>query len=72
MSKIQFGLVIPADALAKANRALYLEQVKRLLDQVKSEYHGAWLIDHLQFEGQDVLEGWTTLTYLCGLYPQLQ
>jgi alkanesulfonate monooxygenase SsuD/methylene tetrahydromethanopterin reductase-like flavin-dependent oxidoreductase (luciferase family) len=72
MSKVQFGIVIPADALDKVNRSLYMGEDNRLLNYVKSNYHGAWLIDHLQFEDEDVLEGWTTLTYLSALYPQLQ
>jgi len=39
---------------------------------VKGSYDSAWLIDHLQFEDGDVLEGWTALTYLSALHPELQ
>ena len=64
MTKIEFGLVVPADD--------YMEDVNRLLNSVKGAYHSAWSIDHLQFEDGDVLEGWTALTYLCALHPELQ
>jgi alkanesulfonate monooxygenase SsuD/methylene tetrahydromethanopterin reductase-like flavin-dependent oxidoreductase (luciferase family) len=69
---VQFGLVVPADALDKARRHLYLEDVNRLLTYVQGSYDAAWVIDHLQFEDSDVLEGWTTLTYLAALHPALR
>lgn len=72
MGKAQFGLVVPGDALDKSRRHLYLEDVNRLLDLVKGHYSSAWLIDHLQFGGSDVLEGWTALTYLSALHPELE
>jgi hypothetical protein len=59
MSKVQFGIVIPADALDKVNRSLYMGEVNRLLNYVKSNYHGAWLIDHLQFEDEIIKTLWT-------------
>lgn len=71
MSKIQFGLVVPADALDKARRHAYMEDVNALLNAVKGAYDSAWFIDHLQFENSDVLEGWTALTYLSALHPEL-
>lgn len=72
MAKVQFGLVVPGDALDKSRRHLYMEDVNRLLTYVKGHYDSAWLIDHLQFEGMDVLEGWTALTYLSALHPELR
>ena len=72
MGKVQFGLVVPADALDKSRRRHYMEDVNRLLNAVKGHYASAWCIDHLQFEDQDVLEGWTALTYLSALHPELQ
>ena len=72
MTSVQFGLVIPADTLDKSRQHLYMEDVCRLLDSVKGHYHSAWLIDHLQFGSSAVLEGWTALTYLSALYPELQ
>ena len=72
MVKVQFGLEVPADALDKSRRHLYMEDVNRLLDYVKGHYDSAWLIDHLQFGNSDVLEGWTALAYLSTLHPELQ
>jgi alkanesulfonate monooxygenase SsuD/methylene tetrahydromethanopterin reductase-like flavin-dependent oxidoreductase (luciferase family) len=72
MTKVQFGLVVPGDFLDKARRHHYMADVNRLLNSVKGSYHSAWFIDHLQFEDSDVLEGWTALTYLSALHPELQ
>jgi alkanesulfonate monooxygenase SsuD/methylene tetrahydromethanopterin reductase-like flavin-dependent oxidoreductase (luciferase family) len=72
MARVQFGLVVPSDALDKSRRHLYMEDVNRLLDYVKGHYDSAWLIDHLQFGDSDVLEGWTALTYLSALHPELR
>ncbi len=71
MSKVQFGLIVPGDALDKSRRHLYSEDVDRLLTSVKGHFHSAWFIDHLQFGSADVLEGWTALTYLSALHPEL-
>lgn len=68
MGKVQFGLLVPEYALDRSRRQLYLEDVNRLLTYVQGHYDSAWFIDHL--EG-DVLEGWTALTYLSALHPEL-
>src|SRR5688500_1213325 len=68
MRPVQFGLIVPETALDRSRRHLYLEDVNRLLTYVKGHYASAWLIDHLQ---QDVLEGWTALTYLAALHPEM-
>lgn len=72
MGKVQFGLVVPGDALDRSRRHLYLDDVNRLLNYIEGHYHSAWFIDHLQFKRSDVLEGWTALTYLSALHPRLQ
>lgn len=64
--------MVPGDYLDKARRQNYLEDVNHLLRTVKGAYTSAWFIDHLQFEDNDVLEGWTALTYLAALHPELQ
>src|SRR4051812_17241390 len=68
MPPVQFGLIVPETALDRSRRHLYMEDVNRLLNYVKGHFASAWSIDHLQ---QDVLEGWTALTYLSALHPQL-
>ena len=65
---VQFGLIVPEIALDTSRRHLYMEDVNRLLNYVKGHYASAWFIDHLQ---QEVLEGWTALTYLAALHPEL-
>lgn len=71
MSPVQFGLILPGDALDKSRRHLYAEDVARLLSVAKGHFHSAWFLDHLQFRDLDVLEGWTALTYLSALHPEL-
>jgi alkanesulfonate monooxygenase SsuD/methylene tetrahydromethanopterin reductase-like flavin-dependent oxidoreductase (luciferase family) len=68
MGKVQFGLVVPEYPLDLSRRDLYMEDVNRLLAYVKGHYDSAWFIDHL--DGL-VLEGWTALTYLSALHPEL-
>src|SRR5687768_11036428 len=69
MGKVQFGLIVPDIALDTSSRHLYMENVHSLLNYVKGHYVSAWSIDHLQ---GDVLEGWTAITYLSALHPELQ
>jgi len=71
VGKVQFGLVVPTETLDRARRHLYLEDVQRLLASVTGAYTSAWCVDHLQFADGDVLEGWTTLTYLAARHPGL-
>jgi alkanesulfonate monooxygenase SsuD/methylene tetrahydromethanopterin reductase-like flavin-dependent oxidoreductase (luciferase family) len=71
MGTVQFGLVVPTETLDQARRHLYQEDVHRLLTAVTGVYTSAWCVDHLQFADADVLEGWTTLTYLAALHPAL-
>jgi alkanesulfonate monooxygenase SsuD/methylene tetrahydromethanopterin reductase-like flavin-dependent oxidoreductase (luciferase family) len=68
MPPIHFGLIVPEIALERSRRRHYLEDVNRLLNLVKGHYVSAWFIDHLQY---DLLEGWTALTYLAALHPEL-
>lgn len=68
MGQVQFGLIVPEYPLDVSRRHLYMEDINRLLTYVKGHYDSAWFIDHL--EGL-VLEGWTALTYLSALHPEL-
>ena len=71
MGKVQFGLILPGDALDKSRRNHYMDDVNRLLNAAKGHFDSAWFIDHLQSEDRDVVEGWTALTYLSALHPEL-
>lgn len=72
MNHIQLGFTMPGDALDKARRATFVEDLNRALDLVTGHFDSAWLIDHLQFGDADVLEGWTALTYMAALHPRLK
>ena len=72
MTRIQFGFCMPADKLDKHRRATFSEDLNCALDLVTGHFDSAWIIDHLQFGDDDVLEGFTALTYLAALHPQLK
>jgi alkanesulfonate monooxygenase SsuD/methylene tetrahydromethanopterin reductase-like flavin-dependent oxidoreductase (luciferase family) len=71
MPNIQFGFVMPADQLEKTKRATYVTDLNRALRLISGHFASAWVIDHLQFGTADVLEGFTTLSYMAALHPQL-
>ena len=72
MTHVQFGFGMPADSLNKQHRASYTADLNRALDLVAGHFDSAWMIDHLQFGQDDLLEGFTTLTYFAALHPQLK
>lgn len=71
MTRIRFGLSIPAYDLDKARRATYADDCNRVLDLASGHFDSAWIIDHLQAGDADLLEGFTTLTYMSALHPRL-
>jgi alkanesulfonate monooxygenase SsuD/methylene tetrahydromethanopterin reductase-like flavin-dependent oxidoreductase (luciferase family) len=72
MKPIQLGFIMPADQLDKRQRATYLADLKRALDLISGHFDSAWIIDHLQFGNQDILEGFTALSYAAALQPQIK
>jgi alkanesulfonate monooxygenase SsuD/methylene tetrahydromethanopterin reductase-like flavin-dependent oxidoreductase (luciferase family) len=72
MTRIQFGFCMPADKLDKQRRATFNEDLNRALELVTGHFDSAWVIDHLQFGGDDMLEGFTALSYMAALHPQLR
>ena len=46
--------------------------MNRLINTVKGSFVSAWFIDHLESREGDSMEGWTALTYLAALHPELQ
>ena len=72
MPRVQFGFIMPADQLNKAKRATYVEDLNQALTLISGHFDSAWIIDHLQFDDSNVLEGFTTLTYMMALHPQLK
>ncbi len=53
------------------DRATFMDAARKCLDVIKGRFSSVWLSDHLQFEDEDLLEGWTALTYLAGMQPDL-
>lgn len=72
VNRIRFGFVMPADQLDKTRRATFVDDLDRALSLVSGHFDSAWIIDHLQFDDQDVLEGFTTLAYMAARHPQLK
>jgi alkanesulfonate monooxygenase SsuD/methylene tetrahydromethanopterin reductase-like flavin-dependent oxidoreductase (luciferase family) len=72
MTHIQFGFCMPGDSLDKQRRATFVADLNRALDLVSGHFDSAWFVDHLQFGAADVLEGFTALTYMAALHPQLK
>ncbi|HEU5086770.1 MAG TPA: LLM class flavin-dependent oxidoreductase [Roseiflexaceae bacterium] len=72
MTSVQFGFTMPADQLDKTQRATFVQDLNRALTLISGHFDSAWFIDHLQFGDADVLEGFTALSYMAALHPQLK
>jgi alkanesulfonate monooxygenase SsuD/methylene tetrahydromethanopterin reductase-like flavin-dependent oxidoreductase (luciferase family) len=72
MTSLQFGWVLPMPGEREAiTQTAFLEHLSQEMQFVAKHFHSVWCCDHLQFNNYQVLEGWTMLTYLAALYPQL-
>jgi alkanesulfonate monooxygenase SsuD/methylene tetrahydromethanopterin reductase-like flavin-dependent oxidoreductase (luciferase family) len=72
MTPIQFGWVLPWPGKREClSQTAFLERLSQGLQLVAKHFHSVWCYDHLQWNSDQVLEGWTMLTYLAPLYPQL-
>jgi len=55
----------------------FVSEILRSLEKVESNFHSAWLSDHMipwadwQSPGTNNLEGWTTINYLIGVFKRL-
>src|SRR5260370_32113622 len=70
MSSIEFGLSLTAQP--RMARETYLKQIRESLDIVSGHFHSIWFVEHVQFQDNPVLEGWTALTYMAACYPTFQ
>lgn len=68
MTQIQFGFTMPAEQSDKTRRMTFVEDLNRALKVINGHFDSAWMIDHLP----DVLEGFTALTYMSALHPQIK
>jgi alkanesulfonate monooxygenase SsuD/methylene tetrahydromethanopterin reductase-like flavin-dependent oxidoreductase (luciferase family) len=72
MRPITFGLVLPAGSPTREGRTTFVADVHRALALVAGHFDTAWMIDHLQDGASDMLESFTTISYLTALYPQFR
>lgn len=70
MSRIQFGLSLSSGPRSDAQLQTYMDDVRTGLELMKGAFDSVWVVDHLQYENNPILEGWTALTYLAALYPE--
>ncbi len=72
MTKINLGFNMPADQLDKSQRSTYVDDLNQALSLISGHFDSAWIIDHLQDGDADLLEGFTTLSFMAALHPQLK
>ena len=63
---------MPADSLDKSRRTTFVADLNRTLQVAAGHFDAAWIIDHLQDSTDDSLEGFTTLSYMAAMHPQLK
>jgi alkanesulfonate monooxygenase SsuD/methylene tetrahydromethanopterin reductase-like flavin-dependent oxidoreductase (luciferase family) len=72
MTSVQLGMVMPAEWRDKRQRSTHVEDLNRALRLISGHFDSAWMVDHLMGDGTDHLEGFTALSYMAALHPQLQ
>jgi alkanesulfonate monooxygenase SsuD/methylene tetrahydromethanopterin reductase-like flavin-dependent oxidoreductase (luciferase family) len=69
MSNPTLGWVVtPSTKSPEAAASLHADN-RRFLDTLRGAFDTVWLEDHFQWTNRPMVEGWTTLCYLAGLYP---
>ncbi len=71
MTQIQFGLTIPISPV-NLSQKVFLTKIQAGLDTIVGQFDSVWVSDHLQFGTSPLFEGWTMLTYLAALRPELR
>jgi alkanesulfonate monooxygenase SsuD/methylene tetrahydromethanopterin reductase-like flavin-dependent oxidoreductase (luciferase family) len=72
MARVDFGFCMPAQIRHGASRATFVEDLNRAVELVSGQFDAAWVVDHLQFGDEGLLEGFTALTYTAALHPRLK
>lgn len=72
MPRVQFGWAMPSGVRAKEQQKTLVADVQKGLEMAAGHFDSAWFVDHLQYESNQILEGWTAVTYMAALYPQFQ
>lgn len=74
---IQFGWLLapgsnfPLTRTGGMSRAQFPQELESQLAEISAPFDSAWVMDHLQWEESDVIEGWTALSYLMGRFSHL-
>ena len=71
MAQVQFGLMLPI-VPANLSQEVFLTRIQAGLDTIGGHFDSVWVSDHLQFDTRPLFEGWTMLTYLAALRPELR
>ena len=71
MAAIQLGWTLSGRSRGNRARDTFLNKVDEGFRIIDGHFDSVWFTDHLQYDANPVLEGWTTLTYLMGFYPHL-
>ncbi|GAC1382585.1 MAG: hypothetical protein NVSMB33_10050 [Ktedonobacteraceae bacterium] len=72
MARIEFGWTMPASAGKAIQQGTFVADLQRGLKLIEACFDSAWFVDHLQVENAPLMEGWTALTYMAALQPQLK
>src|SRR5258706_4100084 len=70
MTPVQLGFCMPSEPHEKNGSATFVEDLNHALSLITGHFDSAWMVDHLMLD--DVLEGFTALTYMTALHPQLK
>ena len=72
MAALQLGWALSGRSWGTTTRDTFLQNVDAGFKLIDGHFDSVWFTDHLQYDTGPVLEGWTTLTYFMGFYPQLK
>ncbi|PDM26352.1 LLM class F420-dependent oxidoreductase [Candidatus Bathyarchaeota archaeon B24-2] len=78
MVKAEFGWRIPSFPVDGSSTSKFIDQINAFIKEVEGRLDSAWISDHFhpwakfQSVDTDVLEAWTTLSYLAGVYRKLK
>ena len=72
MPRIQFGWTMPISSREVIPQGTLVSDLQKGLALVSEHFDSAWAVDHLQYEDMPLMEGWTALTYMAALQPDLK
>jgi alkanesulfonate monooxygenase SsuD/methylene tetrahydromethanopterin reductase-like flavin-dependent oxidoreductase (luciferase family) len=70
MAQIKFGWALNGGPTEGMSPSQYTRSVQQQIQMVGAHVDSLWFVDHVQFDAEPLLEGWTALTYLAAEYPQ--